>query len=135
LERKPTPEEIVGKWEVAWVAPSVKEWLANNDIHQLPPKAGIEFHADGTFTATSLPYTLDHSMDKCRVINRNGRWKLIDSTADDDLVKWGIQVMPADVNVVCLFDFHEDSQGIYLDNPVDWENQNSVVMRRGKKPN
>jgi hypothetical protein len=69
------------------------------------------------------------------VINRNGRWKLIDSTADDDLVKWGIQVMPADVNVVCLFDFHEDSQGIYLDNPVDWENQNSVVMRRGKKPN
>lgn len=132
LERRPTTAEIVGKWEVVWVAPSVQGWLMHkgNGIHELPPEAGIEFHADGTFTATSLPYELD-STERCIVIDRPGKWELVDSTPDDDLVKWELTVAAAGATSI-RFNFHQDSEGIYLDNPIDLDIPVSVMLRKTK---
>ena len=132
LERKPLPNEIMGKWQVTWIAPSVRDWLMHkgNGIHELPPEAGIEFYADGTFTATSLPYELDPT-ERCIVIYRRGKWELVDSTPDDDLVKWKLTVAAAGATTLS-FNFHQDSEGIYLDNPIDWEIPVSVMMRKTK---
>lgn len=131
LERKPLPNEIMGKWQVTWIARSVRDWLANSGVHELSPKAGIEFHADGSFTATSLPY-YSYDDKKCLVINHQGKWELIDSTHDKDLVKWEIEVLPDEISTICRFNFHQDSEGIYLDNPIDWEIPVSVMMRKTK---
>ena len=132
LEQKPAVEEIVGKWDVNWVADSVKKWLSNNGIHELPAKSGIELLADGTFVSTSLPYAYERrdSVDKCLTINQGGRWKLVDDTNDHDLVKWKIEIRPNELKLICRFNLHKDSRGIYLDNPVDWELPKSVELRK-----
>jgi hypothetical protein len=132
LERKPKTDELVGKWEVTWVAGSVKRWLGNSGIRELPVRAGIELRSDGTFVATNLPYayTRSDSVDKCFTINQGGMWKLVDSSNDRDLVKWLLEIAPSDLNQVCRLVLHEDSRGIYLDNPIDWESTKSVELRK-----
>ncbi len=131
LDQKPSNEEIVGKWEITWIAPSVAGWVAHkgNGIHTLPKGAGIEFQADGSFTASGFPYSLD-STDRCIILSRPGRWQLIDSTADGNLVNWEIALSAAGAPTTIRLPFHKDSEGVYLDNPIDIEASASVILRR-----
>lgn len=114
------------------MAGSVKNWLSNNGIRELPAESGIELLADGTFVATNLPYAYERidSIDKCLTISQGGRWKLLDTTNDHSLVKWKIEIAPHELKLICRFNLHKDSRGIYLDNPVDWELSKSVELRK-----
>ena len=106
-----------------------KGWLANNGIEELPADAQIEFAKDGTFRALNLPFSLGDG-DRCLTISHTGTWRLVDSTKDSDLVKWELEICPNDLKIISNFLFHRDSNGIYLENPIDWELSNSVVMRK-----
>lgn len=129
LNEDPT-RKMTGTWKASQIDSIVFAFLNEKGIPAPSHAITISLYDDHRFSAANVPYSI--SWNDANVYSGSGRWEIVDSRMDNDLLNFELRLTPDELARSFTYELHEDSAGMYFEEDFDLDADTGIEFRKSK---